>query len=151
MITRNHFLIGRTLLCTPFRPNVHTIFEFKVETDSIVKFSCLLCLPKKNVSPFANSPSNPRQHVVVRTDIHLFIFLLFSKDDRSIYLSIYDRAYTTVMTIVRLNKTRSPALDHFLLVNVVEQVWVPDRAGTFKFRSSQRNVEYTSQFLQTIF
>ena len=44
------------------------------------------------------------------------------------------------MTIVRLNKTCSPTLDHFQLVNVVVQVWVPDRAGIFKFRSPQRNV-----------
>ena len=32
---------------------------------------------------------------------NLFMFLLFSKGDRSIYLSICDRAYTTVITIVR--------------------------------------------------
>ena len=64
------------------------MFEFKVETDNIVKFPCLLCLPKKNVSPFANSPSNLRQHVEVRTESYPFIHFLFSKDDRPIYLSI---------------------------------------------------------------
>ena len=59
------------------------MLEFKVETDNIDKFSCLHCLPKKNVSPFANSPSNLRQHVEVRTESYPFInFLLFSKDDR---------------------------------------------------------------------
>ena len=67
------------------------MFEFKVETDNIVKFPCLFCLSKKNVSPFANPPSNIRQHVEVRTESYPFIhFLLFSKDDRSIYLSICD-------------------------------------------------------------
>ena len=76
-------IFGQT--CAPY------MFEFKVETDNIVKFSCLLCLPKKNVSPFANSLSNIRQHVEVRTESYPFIhFLLFSKDDRSIYLSIHD-------------------------------------------------------------
>ena len=30
------------------------------------------------------------------------------------------------MTIVRLNKTCSPTLDHFQLVNVVVQVWVTE-------------------------
>ena len=102
------------------------MFEFKVETDNTVKFSCLLCLPKNNVSPFANSPSNLRQHVEVRTESYPFIhFLLFSKDDRSIYLSIYDTLLSS-MTIVRLNKTCSPTLDHFQLVNVVAQVWVTE-------------------------
>ena len=48
-------------------PNLRTMFEFKGETDNIVKFSCLLCLPKKNDSAFANSPSNLRQHVEVKT------------------------------------------------------------------------------------
>ena len=37
-------------------------------------------------------------------------------------------------------ETGSPTLDHFQLVNVVVPVWVPDRAGMFKFRSPQRNV-----------
>ena len=34
-----------------------------------------------------------------------------------------------------LNKTCSPTLDHFKLVNVLAPVWVPDQAGLFKFRS----------------
>ena len=63
---------NRTLLYrggpTLFRPNLHTVFEFKGETDNVVKLSCLLCLPKNNVSAFANSPSNLRQHVEVRTE-----------------------------------------------------------------------------------
>ena len=58
---------NRTLHCTLFRPNLRTMFEFKGETDNIVKFSCLLCLPKKNVSAFINSRSTIRQHVEVRT------------------------------------------------------------------------------------
>ena len=42
------------------------MFEFEWETDNSVKFPCLLCLPKKNVSAFANSPSNLRKHVEER-------------------------------------------------------------------------------------
>ena len=49
-------------------PNLRTMFEFKGETDKSVTFSCLLFLPKKNVSTFANSPSNLRQHVELRTE-----------------------------------------------------------------------------------
>ena len=47
------------------------MFEFKGGTDNIVKFSCLNCCVyhlKKDVSAFANSPSNRRQHVEVRTE-----------------------------------------------------------------------------------
>ena len=65
---RIDFLIGRTLHCTLFRRNLRTMFEFKGENDNIVKFSCLLCLPMKNVSPFVNSLSNLRQHLEVRTE-----------------------------------------------------------------------------------
>ena len=50
------------------------MFEHKGETDNIVKFSCFLCLPKKNVSPFASLPSNIRQHVEVRTESYPFFF-----------------------------------------------------------------------------
>ena len=50
----------------------------------------LALFAKKNVSPFANSLSNLRQHVEVRTESYPFIhFLLFSKDDRSIYLNLH--------------------------------------------------------------
>ena len=62
------------------------MFEFKVDTDNIVKFSCLLCLPKKNVSPFANSLSNLRQHVEVRTESYTF-------------LSFFKRLYYTGRTL----------------------------------------------------
>ncbi len=48
------------------------------------------------------------------------------------------------------NKTCIPTLDHFKLVTVLAQVWVPDGAGLFKFRSYERNVGYTSLFLRTI-
>ena len=44
------------------------MFEFMGETDNIIKFSCLMCLAKKNVLAFANSPSDLRQHVEVRTE-----------------------------------------------------------------------------------
>ena len=69
----------------------------------------------------------------------MLIFLLFSKDDRSRSLSICD-TLSTVVTIVMFNKTCNPTLDHFRLVNVLAQVWVPDVAGIFKFRSYERNV-----------
>ena len=66
------------------------------------------------------------------SNVNLFIFLLFSKDDRSIYLSICDTLLSTIITILRLNKTCSPTLDHFQLVNVLAQV------------GSQTELEYSS-------
>ena len=53
-------------------PNLRTMFEFKGKTDNIVKLSCLLCLPKKNVSAFANYPSNLWQHIKVRMESYPF-------------------------------------------------------------------------------
>ena len=77
VITRIYFVIGRTLHCTLFRRNLRTVFEFKGETDNIIKFSCFLCLPRKNVSPFANSLSNLRQHVECKNGIVQSTFLFF--------------------------------------------------------------------------
>ena len=51
---------------------LRNVFKFKGETDNIVKFSGLLFQPKKNVSTFANSPSNIRQHVEVRMESYPF-------------------------------------------------------------------------------
>ena len=46
-------------------PNLRTMFQYKGKTENSVKFSCLFCVPKKNVSAFSNSPSNLRKHVEV--------------------------------------------------------------------------------------
>ena len=46
-------------------PNLRTMFQYKGKTENSVKFSCLLCVPKKSVSAFSNSPSNLRKHVEV--------------------------------------------------------------------------------------
>ena len=48
----------------------HVRIQFKWKTDNSVKFSCLLCLPKKNVLAFANLPLNLRKHVDVRTEYY---------------------------------------------------------------------------------
>ena len=45
--------------------NLRTMFQYKGKTEHSVKFSCLLCVPKKSVSAFSNSPSNLRKHVEV--------------------------------------------------------------------------------------
>ena len=84
---RIDFVIGRTLHCTLFRRNLLTMFEFKGETDNIVKLSCLLCLPKKNVSTFANSLSNLRQHVEVTTESYTFLsfFILLYYTGRTLH------------------------------------------------------------------
>ena len=47
------------------------MFEFKGETDNVDKFSCLLCLPNKNVSAFVNSPSNLRKYVELNVKYHV--------------------------------------------------------------------------------
>ena len=46
-------------------PNLRTMFQYKGKTENSVKFSCLLCVPKKSVSAFSNSPSHLRKHVEV--------------------------------------------------------------------------------------
>ena len=47
-------------------------------------------------------------YIYIYSNVNSFIFLVFSKDDRSRSLSICD---TLVITIVTLNKTCSPTLD----------------------------------------
>ena len=70
-----------------FRRNLRTMFEFKGETYNSVKFSCLLCLSKKNVSPFVNSLPNLRQHVKVRTESYtlLSFFILLYYTGRTLH------------------------------------------------------------------
>ena len=129
------FSIGRTVHCTPFRPNLRIMFEFKVETGNIVKFSCLLCLPKKNVSP-----SILRQHVEVRTESNPFIN--FPSVFQGWWVGIFKHLWcTTVMTIVRFNKTCRPTYAGPFPVGECRCAGVgAGRARIFKFRSSQRNV-----------
>ena len=75
-----HIACGFELLHNPF----------KGETDNIVKLLCFLCLPKKDVSPFANSPSNIRQHVGVRTESYpsFFFFIRLHYTCRTLHITL---------------------------------------------------------------
>ena len=42
-------------------PNLRTMLQYKGETENSLNFSCLLCVAKKSVSAFSNSPSNLRR------------------------------------------------------------------------------------------
>ena len=68
------------------------------------------------LSRYPVSLTHTRSFLILYSTVNLLIFLLFSKDDRSRSLNL---CYTTFITIVSLNKSCSPTLDHFKMVNVL--------------------------------
>ena len=47
-------------------PYLKSLFTFRVRHGNAIKFLCVLCAPlRKEVSAYANSPSNLRKHVEV--------------------------------------------------------------------------------------